>query len=75
MRSTYRATKFILNDYESSYKTRLKQLHLLPLMYVFEFNDLMFLVKSLKEPIQLISTFISMYIFPKALQGQHLPLN
>ena len=45
-----RATKFILNDYESSYKTRLKQLHLLPLMYVFEFNDLMFFVKSLKEP-------------------------
>ena len=43
-----RATKFILNDYISSYKTRLQQLNLLPLMYTYELNDLMFLVKSLK---------------------------
>ena len=41
-----RATKFILNDYESSYKSCLKKLHLLPLMYVYVLNDLMFLVKS-----------------------------
>jgi len=45
-----RATKFILNDYDSSYKTRLEKLHLLPLMYLYELNDLMFLVKSLKTP-------------------------
>ena len=43
-----RATKFILNDYISSYKTRLQQLNLVPLMYIYELNDLMFLVKSLK---------------------------
>ena len=42
-----RATKYILNDY---YKSRLQQLHILPLMYVYELNDLMFLVKSLKFP-------------------------
>ena len=31
-----RATKFILNDYDSNYKTRLLTLKLLPLMYLFE---------------------------------------
>ena len=42
-----RATKYILNDYESSYKSRL--LHLLPLMYMFELNDLNFFIKSYKS--------------------------
>jgi len=45
-----RATKYILNDYNSPYKSRLQQLHLLPLMYVYELNNLMFLIKSLKSP-------------------------
>jgi hypothetical protein len=45
-----RATKFILSDYSSDYKTRLINLKLLPLMYWFELNDLMFLIKSLKSP-------------------------
>ena len=45
-----RATKFILNDYISSYKSRLQQLNLLPLMYFYELNDLMFLIKSLNTP-------------------------
>ena len=45
-----RATKYILNDYNSSYKTRLIQLKLLPLMYLFDFNDLIFFVKSYKFP-------------------------
>ena len=45
-----RATKYILNDYTSSYKSRLQQLNILPLMFVFELQDLMFLIKSLKSP-------------------------
>ena len=45
-----RATKYKLNDYISSYKSRLQQLHILSLMYVYELNDLMFLLKSLKFP-------------------------
>ena len=45
-----RATKYILNDYNSSYKSRLQQLHMLPLMYIYELNDIKFLVKSLKSP-------------------------
>ena len=45
-----RATKYILSDYTSSYKSRLQQLNILPLMFVFELQDLMFLIKSLKSP-------------------------
>ena len=42
-----RATKYILNDYTSSYKSRLNQLNILPLI---KLQDLMFLIKSLKSP-------------------------
>ena len=37
-----RATKFILNDYHSDYKTRLLSLTLLPLMMEFELKDIFF---------------------------------
>jgi len=53
------ATKHILNDYVSSYKSRLTTLHLLPLMYIYELNDIMFLIKSLKNP----SPFFNIYNF------------
>ena len=43
-----RATKYVLNDYISDYKTRLRELKLLPPMYFFELQDIMFVVKSLK---------------------------
>ena len=39
-----RATKFILNDYTSDYKTRLG---MLPLMYIYEIADILFFIKSL----------------------------
>ena len=45
-----RATKYILNDYTSSYKIRLISLNLLPLMMQFELNDVMFFVSCLKHP-------------------------
>ena len=44
-----RATKWILNDYQSSYRSRLVTLHLLPFMYVYEVNDIMFFIKSYKQ--------------------------
>ena len=44
-----RATKFITNDYISDYKSRLMQLHLLPLMYQYELQDLLFLIKCLQN--------------------------
>ncbi len=45
-----RATKFIANDHESDYKARLLALHMLPLMYWLELQDIMFLVKQLQSP-------------------------
>ena len=45
-----RATKYLLNDYTSSYKTRLIKLKILPLMYLFELQDLLFAIKSIKSP-------------------------
>ena len=45
-----RATKFILNDFNSSYFDRLKKLNLLPLMYIFELNEVLFTIKSLWYP-------------------------
>ena len=44
-----RATKYILNDYYSSYKSRLMKLKLFPLIYIFEINDIMFFIKSYKS--------------------------
>ena len=49
-RVQHRATKYILNNYMLPYKVRLERLHLLPLMYTYELNDLIFFVKSLKAP-------------------------
>ena len=45
-----RATKYIPNDYISSYKTHLTKLKLLPLTYLFELHDILFAIKSIKAP-------------------------
>ena len=45
-----RATKYILNDIVSDYKSRLINLHLFPLMYSYELADVLLLVKNLKDP-------------------------
>ena len=47
-----RATKWILNDYTSDYKTRLEILQLLPLIMIYEVNDLCFFLKALQSPSQ-----------------------
>ena len=44
-----RATKFILMCSDSDYKSRLISANLLPLMYTFELNDIMFCIKSLQS--------------------------
>ena len=46
------ATKYILNDFTSSYKHRLLELKMLPLMYILDICDIMFFIKSLKSPTQ-----------------------
>ena len=45
-----RATKYILNDYVSDYKTRLIKLNLLPLMYIYDQCDILFFIKSIQNP-------------------------
>ena len=56
-----RATKYILNDFHSDYRTRLISLHFFPLMYTYELLDILFLVRSLQcpDPSFPISEFIS----------------
>jgi len=44
------ATKYMLSDNTSNYKTRLFQLKVLPLMYLFELQDILFAFKSIKCP-------------------------
>ena len=45
-----RATKHILNKYTTNYKDRLITLNLLPLMFWFDLQDLMFLLNCLIDP-------------------------
>ena len=45
-----RESKYVLGDYTSSYRDRLVQLSLFPLMYWSDLLDIMYLVKSLKFP-------------------------
>ena len=45
-----RATKFITNVFSSNYKLRLQRLHLLPLMFWLELQDLLYLIKNLQNP-------------------------
>lgn len=61
-----RATKYILNDYSSPYKCRLIKLDLLPLMYIYELNDLIFFIKAYKSPTNFfdIKNYISFTFLP-----------
>ena len=45
-----RATKFILQDYVSDYKYRLISLQLLPINMWLDMQDVMFVIKCLKDP-------------------------
>ena len=45
-----RATKFILNGYESDNYDHLLKLNLLLIIYTFELADIVFAIKSLKAP-------------------------
>jgi len=68
------ATKYLLNDYTSNYKTRLLKLKLLPLMYLFELQDILFAIKSIKCSTSqfTITNFIT---FTLPVQDQDLATN
>ena len=66
-----RATKFILNNFHSDYYNCPIKLQFLPIMYMFELYDVMFFVKSLKNPSPCfrITNYIS---FPIPVPEAHL---
>ena len=45
-----RATKFIPNDHLTNHRHNLLSLNLLPLMMIYEINDIIFFTKYLKQP-------------------------
>ena len=45
-----RSTKYIPQDYSSNYKQRLMSLKLLPLMYWYELQDMLLIIKCIKTP-------------------------
>lgn len=45
-----RATKYILQDFSSDYKSRLLALSILPLMMLYELYDIMFFISNVKKP-------------------------
>ena len=61
-----RATKFILIYYTMDYKTGSTHLKLLPLMYVLELQDVIFLIKSLNNP-QTVSIYLPMFVLIMAI--------
>ena len=66
-RVQHRATNFILNNFQSSYKSCLLTLNLLPLMYLFEIHDIIFLLNPSRIQL-LLSTFITLLNFIHLLQ-------
>ena len=57
-----RATKHILNKYTTNYKDRLIALNLLPLMFWFDLQDLMFLLNCLIDPEDNINIYSTVFI-------------
>jgi len=64
-----RATKFILNDYTSDFKTHLLKLNLLPLMYTLDISDIVFLIKSIEFPSDTfnINDFVTFYFWQHSI--------
>uniref|UniRef100_A0A1X7U9J9 Uncharacterized protein n=1 Tax=Amphimedon queenslandica TaxID=400682 RepID=A0A1X7U9J9_AMPQE len=60
------ATKYMLNDWESDYRSRLVALHLIPLHYFLELQDIIFLycVSNIQT---LVLIFMSLYHFHPAV--------
>ena len=60
-----RATKFILKDFSSDYKSKLLRLNLFSLMLLYEYYDIIFFFKCLKSPSSsLILTLMSHLLLP-----------
>ena len=69
-----RSTKYILNDYTSDYKTRLLKLKLLPLMYLLDLSDVLFLLSPSNCHL-IISIYYTSYLSAVVTQDPHLTTN
>ena len=69
-----RATKFITNDYSSNYKIHLQRLHLLPLMYWLELQDLLYLIKNLQYPSVSLNIYNHVSFVASKTRRNHLML-
>ena len=69
------ATRFISKEHSSDYKSRLLKLNHLPLTMLYEFYDICFFVKSLKQPSTSFNNtdFVS-FIHNSTRSGFHLKL-
>ena len=68
-----RATKYILNDYTSDYRSRLVKLNVLPVSMLLELNDICFFIKSLKTSLRTtLLTFPIMYRSVNTIQDQEV---
>ena len=68
-----RATKYVLNDYTNDYKSRLMNLNILPLMYTYEIANILFLIKSIRNPTNSfnINNYITFYTGSSRLAKAH----
>ena len=69
------ATKFILNDYTSSYKSRLLKLNILPLMYQFDYYDTLFFLSNILNIPLTVSIFLITCLSVIVLQDRHFIIN
>ncbi len=71
-----RATKYILKDFVSDYKSRLIALDMLPLMVELEINDIMFFIRSLKLPGEHFNILSKVsFCYNATRSGSHLRLS
>ena len=66
-----RATKFILNDYSSNYKSHLLNLNILSLIYQFDYYDILFFIKHIKYPTDNFNIFNHKYSASNLLRNSY----
>ena len=64
-----RSSKYIPNNYTMDYKQRLITLDILPLMYHYELQDLLYLIKQLKQP--QIYKYVPFALFKTSFSQHH----
>ena len=74
-RTQHRATKYILNDYVSDYKTRLIKPNLLPLMYIYDQCDILSFIKFCHHSTRSSSSNKLEHVFTSSNQQRNFYFN